>query len=217
MNRMKNFTGWLTGLLLALAATTALAQAQLVPGRDFTVIDPAQPTDNPAKIEVLEFFSYGCPHCKDLNPSLVKWVARQPADVVVRRVPVSFGRPQWANLSKLYFALEATGDLARLDEAVFVALHEKGLRLYDERSINEWVAAQGVDMKKFADAFGSFGVAAKVRRADQMVQTYRIDGVPALTVEGKYRVQTQSNSHDVLLAQADRIIAKARSERGSKK
>lgn len=217
MNRMKNFTGWLTGLLLALAATTALAQAQLVPGRDFTVIDPAQPTDNPAKIEVLEFFSYGCPHCKDLNPSLVKWVARQPADVVVRRVPVSFGRPQWANLSKLYFALEATGDLARLDEAVFVALHEKGLRLYDERSINEWVAAQGVDMKKFADAFGSFGVAAKVRRADQMVQTYRIDGVPALTVEGKYRVQTQSNSHDVLLAQADRIIAKARSERGGKK
>lgn len=217
MNRMKNFTGWLTGLLLALAASTALAQAQLVPGRDFTVIDPAQPTDTPAKIEVLEFFSYGCPHCKDLNPSLVKWVARQPADVVVRRVPVSFGRPQWANLSKLYFALEATGDLARLDEAVFAALHEKGLRLYDERSINEWVAAQGVDMRKFADAFGSFGVAAKVRRADQMVQTYRIDGVPALTVDGKYRVQTQSNSHDVLLAQADRIIAKARSERGGKK
>ncbi|WP_221227652.1 thiol:disulfide interchange protein DsbA/DsbL [Rhodocyclus tenuis] len=217
MNRMKNFTGWLAGLLLALAATTAMAQAQLLPGRDFTAIDPAQPTDTPTKVEVLEFFSYGCPHCKELNPVLGKWAARQPADVVVRRVPVSFGRPQWANLSKLYFALEATGDLARLDDAVFAALHEKGLRLYDERAINEWVAAQGVDMRKFADAFGSFGVAAKVRRADQMVQTYRIDGVPALTVDGKYRVLTQSNSHDVLLAQAERIIAKARSERGGKK
>ncbi|MBK1681741.1 twin-arginine translocation pathway signal protein [Rhodocyclus tenuis] len=214
---MKNFTGWLAGLLLALAATTAMAQAQLLPGRDFTAIDPAQPTDTPTKVEVLEFFSYGCPHCKELNPVLGKWAARQPADVVVRRVPVSFGRPQWANLSKLYFALEATGDLARLDDAVFVALHEKGLRLYDERAINEWVAGQGVDMRKFADAFGSFGVAAKVRRADQMVQTYRIDGVPALTVDGKYRVLTQSNSHDVLLAQAERIIAKARSERGGKK
>lgn len=217
MNTMKNLTGWLAGIVLALAATTALAQAQLVPGRDFAPIDPAQPTDTPAKIEVLEFFSYGCPHCKDLNPALGKWVARQPADVVVRRVPVSFGRPQWANLSKLYYALEATGDLARLDEAVFAALHEKGLRLYDERSINEWVAAQGVDMKKFADAFGSFGVASKVRRADQMVQTYRIDGVPALTVEGKYRVLVQSNSHDALLAQTDRIIAKARSERAGRK
>ncbi|WP_201209245.1 thiol:disulfide interchange protein DsbA/DsbL [Rhodocyclus purpureus] len=215
MKRMQTMVNWLAGLLLALSATLALAQGQLTPGRDYAPIDPAQPTDNPAKIEVLEFFSYGCPHCKDLNPLLDKWIANQRADVVVQRVPVSFGRPQWANLSKLFYALEATGDLSRLDGAIFAALHDKGLRLYDERSIKEWVAAQGVDAKKFADAFSSFGVASKVRRADQMVQSYRIDGVPALTVEGRYRVVTQGNLES-LLTQTDRIIAKARSEKARK-
>jgi thiol:disulfide interchange protein DsbA len=218
MNRLMTKTaGWLAGMLLALCASVALAQTPLVAGSDYAPVDPVQAVDNPAKIEVLEFFSYGCPHCKDLNPQLVKWIARQPADVVVRRVPISFGRPQWANLSKLYYALEATGDLERLDGTVFAALHDKGLRLYDERSINEWVAAQGVDMRKFADAFGSFGVASKVRRADQMAQGYRIDGVPSLAVDGKYRVLVQSSSHDALLAQADRVIAKARGEHATKK
>jgi thiol:disulfide interchange protein DsbA len=218
MNRLMTKTGsWLAGMLLALGASLALAQTPLVAGSDYVPVDPVQAVDNPAKIEVLEFFSYGCPHCKDLNPLLVKWIARQPADVVVRRVPISFGRPQWANLSKLYYALEATGDLERLDGAVFAALHDKGLRLYDERSINDWVAAQGVDMRKFADAFGSFGIASKVRRADQIAQNYRIDGVPSLAVDGKYRVLVQSSSHDVLLAQADRVIAKARGEHATKK
>ena len=216
MKRMQTMVSWLAGLLLALSATLALAQGQLTPGRDYAPIDPAQATDNPAKIEVLEFFSYGCPHCKDLNPLLDKWIASQRADVVVRRVPVSFGRPQWANLSKLFYALEATGDLARLDGTIFAALHDKGLRLYDERSIKEWVATQGVDAKKFADAFSSFGVASKVRRADQMVQSYGIDGVPALTVEGRDRVMTPGNLES-LLTQTDRIIAKARSEKSGKK
>lgn len=217
MNKLLTKTAsWLGATLLALATSAALAQTPLVAGRDYVPIDPPQAVDNPAKVEVLEFFSYGCPHCKTLNPLLGKWIAKQPADVVVHRIPVSFGRPQWANLSKLYFALETTGDLERLDGAVFAALHEKQLRLYDERAINEWVAAQGVDMRRFADAFGSFGVASKVRRADQMVQNYRIDGVPALTVDGKYRVLTQGD-HDALLAQADRIVARARSEHSPKK
>ncbi|WP_228384566.1 thiol:disulfide interchange protein DsbA/DsbL [Rhodocyclus gracilis] len=217
MQTIKTLTGWCAGMLLALTATTAMAQSAAVAGRDFAPIDPVQATDSPAKIEVLEFFSYGCPHCNDLNPLLVKWVARQPADVVVHRVPVSFGRPQWAILGKLYYALEITGDLARLDGAVFAALHEKGLRLIDERSITEWAVAQGVDARKFADAFNSFSVASKLNRAEQMVQAYKIDGVPAITVDGKYRVLAQGPL-EALLTQSDRVIAKARADRsGAKK
>lgn len=217
---MKNYlTGWLAAVTLALCGFALPAQAQqLAAGRDYSVIEPALATDEPAKIEVLEFFSYGCPHCNDLNPLLVKWIAKQPADVSVRRIPVGFGRPQWANLAKLFYALEATGDLARLDTAVFNALHVKNLILADDKSIAEWVAAQGVDAKKFSDAFNSFGVVSKAKRGDQLAQSAKIRGVPALVVDGRYLVVGQNiKSHADLLALTDKVIDKVRAERKTKK
>ena len=181
-------SGWIFVLTLALLAVVLPARAELAVGRDYVPIVPAQTSDHPAKIEVIEFFSYGCPHCSDFHPVLGKWSATLPGDVVLVRVPITFGRPQWASLAKLYYALEATGDLARLDGAVFDALHRKGIKLYDDRSVADWVKAQGVDGKKFADAYSSFGVVSKVKRADQMAQAYKIQGVPALAVDGKYLV-----------------------------
>ena len=108
---MKNLlTGWLAVLTLALFGLASPAQAQqLATGRDYNVIEPAMVTDEPAKIEVLEFFSYGCPHCNDLNPLLVKWAAKQPADVAFRRVPVGFGNPYYQLMARLYYSLEALG------------------------------------------------------------------------------------------------------------
>ncbi len=128
---------------LAVAAgllISASAQAQLALGRDYVNIEPPQPTDNPAKIEVVEFFSYGCPHCNDFHPLISKWAAKLPADVSFRRVPVSFGRAQWANIGKLYYAAEAIGELGKLDNAAFHAIHEKGIKLYDDGTITEWAA-----------------------------------------------------------------------------
>ena len=180
-------SGWVLAVILAMLATLP-ARAQLAVGRDYVPIVPAQLTDNPAKIEVLEFFSYGCPHCSEFHPIVSKWSSALPADVVFKRVPVSFGRPQWATLAKLFYALEASGDLTRLDAAVFDALHKKGTRLYDDKSVIDWVTAQGIDGKKFADAYNSFGVISKVKRADQMAQSYKIQGVPAMAVDGKYLV-----------------------------
>lgn len=206
--------GWLVAIAFALFSLALPVHAQLAAGKDYIVIEPAQSTDNPARIEVTEFFSYGCPHCSDLHPMVGKWAARQPADVVFKRVPVSFNRPQWTNLAKLYYALEVTGDLAKLDSSVFHALHEKGLKLADDKSIAEWVAAQGVDAKKFSDAYSSFGVVSKTKRADQMAQASKIRGVPALVVDGRYLVNGQDlKSQADLLALTDKIIDKARSER----
>ncbi len=206
--------GWLVAIAFALFAFALPVHAQLAAGKEYIVIVPAQSTDNPAKIEVIEFFSYGCPHCSDFHPMVVKWAARQPADVVFKRVPVSFNRPQWINLAKLYYALEVTGDLAKLDSSVFHALNVKGLNLSDDKSIAEWVAAQGVDAKKFSDAYSSFGVVSKTRRADQMAQASKIRGVPALVVDGRYLVTGQDlKSQADLLALTDKIIDKARSER----
>jgi thiol:disulfide interchange protein DsbA len=141
-----------------------------------------------------------------------------PADVTFKRVPVSFGRAQWASLSRLYYALEATGDLAKLDGAVFHALHEKGLKLYDEKSIAEWVTAQGVDAKKFSDAYNSFGVVSKVKRGDQLAQGAKIQGVPALAIDGKFLIVNEGvKDYAELVARADKVIEKARTERFKKK
>jgi len=199
----------------AAALTAALPAAAQTAGKDYTPIVPAQPTEDPAKVEVIEFFSYGCPHCSDFHPPIVAWAAKLPSDVFVRKVPITFGRAAWANAARLYYALEATGDLARLDGEVFKAIHGERVNLFEENAIKEWVARKGVDPKKFADAFTSFGVMSKVKRGDQLAQAYKISGVPALAVDGKYLVGGKDFGE--ALAITDKLIAKARSEKPGKK
>ncbi|WP_300335114.1 thiol:disulfide interchange protein DsbA/DsbL [Accumulibacter sp.] len=210
-------SGWLAALTLAILTMALPARAELAVGRDYVAIVPAQVTDNPARLEVIEFFSYGCPHCSDFHPTVSKWAASLPSDVVFKRVPISFGRPQWASLSRLYYALEATGELSKLDGAVFRALHQDGKKLYDDKSIIAWVSAQGVDSKKFSDAYNSFGVISQAKRADQMAQAYKIQGVPALAVDGKYLVTGKEvKGYPDLVALADQVIDKARGDRAKK-
>jgi len=210
-------SGWLLAITLAMLAVVLPVRAELVVGRDYVPIIPAQMTDTPAKIEVIEFFSYGCPHCSDFHPIVGKWAAALPSDVTFKRVPVTFGRPPWASLARLFYALEATGDLAKLDSAVFDALHKVGSKLYDDKSITAWVAAQGVDAKRFTEAYNSFAVVSKAKRADQMVQTYKIQGVPAMTVDGKYLVTGKElKGLAELPSLTDQVIGMARTDRKKK-
>lgn len=200
---------------LGAALTVALpAQAQSA-GKDFTPISPAQPTETPAKIEVVEFFSYGCPHCAEFAPLVNAWEGKLPADVVLKKVPVSFGRAAWTNAAKLYYALEVTGDQHRLEADIFKAIHVDRVNLFDEKNILEWVAKKGVDSKKFGEAFASFGVMSKVKRGDQMAQAYKIPGVPSLAVEGKYLVGGQGYAE--ALSITDKLVAKTRAEKAGKK
>ncbi|QRM17919.1 thioredoxin domain-containing protein [Dechloromonas sp. TW-R-39-2] len=200
---------------LGAALTVALpAQAQSA-GKDYTAITPAQPTEDAGKIEVLEFFSYGCPHCSDFHPQLSSWIGKLPSDVVVKRVPITFGRGAWANIAKLYYTLEITGDLAKLDGDVFKAIHAERINLFEEKALAEWVVKKGVDPKKFAETFNSFGVMSKVKRGDQMAQAYKIQGVPALAVEGKYLVGGKDFTETLQIS--DKLIAKVRSEKSGKK
>jgi len=198
----------------AALATPVAALAQTV-GRDYKLLNPMQPTDNPGKIEVLEFFSYGCPHCSDFNPLLTQWAAKLPADVVLRKVPVSFGRAAWGNAARLFYALEVTGDLKRLEADVFKAIHEQRTNLFDEKTIQKWVAERGVDTKKFNDTFASFGVQSKVRRGDQLAQAHRIEGVPALIIDGRFQIATLAFEQQ--LAVADKLIEQVRAEKAGKK
>ena len=183
-------------------------------GKDYTPIAPAQPTDEPGKIEIVEFFSYGCPHCYEFYPQLSAWAAKLPADVVIKKVPVNFNS-YFAAIAPFYYALEITGDLARLDANVFKTIHVDGNRLADPKSRAEWAQKNGVNVQKFEEAYKSFGVLSKVKRAEQMTAAYKVTGVPALAVEGKYLVGGKDFAD--ALAITDKLIAKARSEKAGKK
>ena len=207
---------WLAVLLAGLCLTTLTTQAAPVAGRDYRVIQPAQSTDDPGRIEVVEVFSYACPHCNELNPYIHKWEGKLPADVVFSRVPVNFN-PFYLLMARLYYSLEEIGELKRLDSAVFSAIHEKGVKLIDDQSILEWVTSQGVDAKKFSTAYNSFAVANKVRQADQLARDSKLQGVPALVVDGRYRVVGKNmKSIADLLVITDKLVDKVRQERKSK-
>jgi thiol:disulfide interchange protein DsbA len=206
----KYLPDWPSVLLAAFCLFSFPAVAQPVAGSDYAVIDPAQPTDDPDRIEVIEFFSYGCPHCNDLNPLIQLWVGDLPRDVLFRRVPVSFN-PFYVLMTRLFYTLDATDDLARLDGAVFAALHEKNLQLVSEKSIADWAVSQGVDARRFSEAWNSFSVEMKMKQADQATRNHHIQGVPAIVVDGRYRVGGKSLQE--LLRLTDEVIEMRRAER----
>jgi thiol:disulfide interchange protein DsbA len=198
-------------LAVALFALSVPLRAEVVAGQEYRPVDPPQKGDTPGKIEVIEFFSYGCPHCNEFYPLVTAWAAKLPKDVVFKRVATGMGRTAWTNLAKTYYTLETTGDLKRLDGPLFHAIHEEHLPLFDEKSITEWVGQHGVDTAKFTTTFESFGVNTKVSQAERMVENYKIEGVPMLAVDGRFIIL--GNSFEQFLSNADRVIAKARSER----
>ena len=198
--------------VLATAATgmSAPLHAQGVEGTDYRRIEPPQPTDSPGKIEVIEFFSYMCPHCKEFYPLVSTWAAKLPRNVVFRRVPVGFNRPAWINLARAYYALQVSGDLDKLDGALFHAIHDEHLQLLDEQSLADWVGKNGGHEEQFAAAYASFGVNNQTVQADQLAEKYGIEAVPTLTVNGEYLVMGQTFAE--MLLNTDRLIAQAQSE-----
>jgi thiol:disulfide interchange protein DsbA len=143
------------GSVFALAAlSTAPAFAQTA-GKDYTAIVPPQPSEEAGKIEVLEFFSYGCPHCADFNPLLSAWAAKLPADVVLKKVPVTFGRAAWANIARLFYTLEILGESARLEGDVSAPSSASASTV--RREVAERWIAKKASSEKFADTFSSFG------------------------------------------------------------
>jgi protein dithiol oxidoreductase (disulfide-forming) len=203
--------------LAALGTLPLLASAPLgaqQEGTDFRRIVPRQPTDTPGKIEVTEFFSYACPHCNEFYPLLTAWIAQQPKDVVLRRVPVGFGRPPWENLQRAFYALKASGDYDRIDAALFNAIHEKHeLLQVDEPTLAEWVGKNGGSADKFAAAYTSFSVNNATVQADKMAEDYGVDAVPTMAVNGEY--VALGDSFPEILSNTTHLVAKVRAERAA--
>jgi thiol:disulfide interchange protein DsbA len=182
---MKITTKWLSALLLPLVISTAVAAADYVEGTQYTRLASPQPTSAPDKIEVVEMFSYACPHCFHMEAELEAWLKAKPDDVVFVRLPVVF-RPEWELLAKAYFTAEILGVLDKTHEALFEAIHEKNQRFTDEAAMQAFFVSQGVSADAFKKTFDSFEVDMKVRNAKDMTRRYAITGVPTFIVNGKF-------------------------------
>lgn len=206
-------------LLLCLTGVGAYADATqggVELGRDYELVTPAQRPETGKKIEVLEIFWYGCPHCFALEPELGKWVKQLPRDVEFRRMPGIF-RDNWVPGAKAFYTFETLGLTNKLHGEMFNAIHLDGINFDDDRTLFDWAQQHGVNRKQFADAYSSFSVQSKVLRARQMTRAYGINGVPSIIVDGKYRTSpSMTGSYPALFNVIDQLIQKARQERGRK-
>jgi len=171
--------------LLALALMASGAAQAVDEGIEYKTLSSPQATESGEKVEVLELFWYGCPHCYHLEPALNRWLAKKPDYVEFRRMPAVLGR-SWAPHARAFFAAEMLGVLERLHEPFFAALHDEKRRLFTDEAIADWFASNGVDREEFMRAYNSFIVDMQVRRAQQYSARIGLDGVPAFVVNGKY-------------------------------
>ena len=198
-----------SGLFLAFAAC---AQDSPVEGVNYIELKPPQAVESSGKIEVLEFFWYRCPHCYALEPDLESWAKRLPRDVQLKRIP-GILNDDWAIDARIFYTLEAIGELERLHRPLFDTIHQQGgVRLRGDAFAKwtaDWLATQNVEMARYDAAFRSFTVESKLRRAAQMSRAYRLDGVPTLAVQGRYLV-VATTSRKAMLAAADFLIGETR-------
>jgi thiol:disulfide interchange protein DsbA len=200
----------LGAVALSLPQRAAAQGAAPVEGAQFTRLEPSVPPQIAGKIEVLEFFSYACPHCNAFEPTLDAWVKKLPADVAFQRVPVPF-LMNAESFQRTYYALQTLGQLDVLQRKVFTAVHVEHARLDKPADIAALVAKNGVDATKFLDVFNSFSVANSVSKAKRMTAAFRIDGVPTLAVQGRYLTSPgQAGGPEGALAVADFLIQRAR-------
>ena len=200
-------------LALAAAVLTLAsgAYAQSNSGLPYERLQPAQPTDVPqGKIEVIEFFWYGCPHCYRLEPSLNAWLKNKPADVVFKRVH-AIPSESWGLFAAIYYTLETMGLVDQYHDKVFDAMHKDQKNLTNAKILDAWLQQNGIDPVKYHEVEKSFTVNAKLKRAAQMTAAYKVDGVPRVFVDGKlYTGPEFAGGEDKIMGAVDQMIAAER-------
>jgi thiol:disulfide interchange protein DsbA len=216
----------LTGLVMMFFAGSSSAQPQATLGRDYTLINPAQPTDSGKKIEVIEFFWYGCIHCYNLEGPIKAWLKRKPADVEFRYVPAIFDPASWGPMARAFYALDALGVGTKFHDEIFTAIHRDGVKaiVTDPRVMADWFANKGIEKQKFVDAYNSFAVNGRVKRSEDMTRSYDVPGTPAIAVDGKFMtgpsmaMNADGNpGYERFFQVLDQLIARARKERAGQK
>lgn len=203
-------------LALVTAGFASAQQPALRPKLEYIVVEPPQPVTTGERIEVVEFFWYGCPHCYRLQPSLEAWLKRKPADVELRRIPAIF-RDSWAAHARVYYTLDALGEVGRLHQAVYRALHEEELALNTANTTADWAARNGIEPARWLTAYNSADVERKVQESRSYTKAYGVPGTPSLVVDGRYLTSSgMSETMPGVITILDGLIAMARDRRAGK-
>jgi thiol:disulfide interchange protein DsbA len=201
--------------IFLLACACTVARAQPVAGREYIVLDPPRQVQTGDNIEVLEFFYYGCPVCYEAQPHIARWQLDAGAGVTLKRVPAV--SDAWVTFARVYYALEATGLLARLHWPIYDNHHFDGKRLNEDKNLLEWLSSNGVDSARFKQALDSHEVTIRVEEARKMLDTYKVNGVPSLVVDGKYVTSARlAGGVKEMMGVLEFLVARAREERGKK-
>jgi len=196
----------------ALAPAASRAQGNPVEGRNYVRLTQPVPVSAAAdKIEVIDFFWYGCPHCAAFEPELDAWAKRLPEHVAFSRVPVAFRAEPFTTHQRIFYALDTLGLLDAMHRKVFYAVHVERLALDKPADIAAYMTKHGVDATKFLEAFNSFTTQSRIKRANGLVDGYKIDGVPAIGVHGRYYTSgAMAGGNDRSLVVADFLVQKLR-------
>ncbi len=196
--------------------TAQAADVPLEAGKTYIELSNAVPVAVPGKIEVVELFWYGCPHCYAFEPVVNPWAEKLPSDVNFVRLPAMFGGP-WDAHGQMFLTLEAMGVEHKVHAAVFNAIQKEGKRLTDKNEMAEFLATQGVDKEKFLQTFDSFAIKGQIAKAKDLAKKYEISGVPTMVVDGKYRFDLgTAGGPEQALNVADQLIAKERAAKTAK-
>lgn len=213
MNRYKSLTAFFLLLLSFGLIHSSNARADIIEGRDYTILTNPQPTQDSNTIEVLEFFWYGCPHCNSLHPHLKTWLIHLPGDVSFRYVPAIL-RANWVSAAKIFYTIEAIGITDTLHDKIYEAIHRNKIDLNNESVLFDWIEKQGIERKRFEDTYHSFAVQNQVARSTQMTRQYQLTGVPALVINGKYLTSGKmGGTPQDTIKTLELLIEKAREER----
>ena len=186
------------------------ADVPLEAGKTYVELSKPVAVAVPGKVEVVELFWYGCPHCYSFEPVINPWAEKLPADVNFVRIPAMFGGP-WDAHGQMFLTLEAMGVENKVHSAVFNAIQKEGKRLTDKNEMADFLATQGVDKDKFLATFDSFAIKGQITKAKELAKKYEISGVPTMVVNGKYRFDLgTAGGPEQALSVADQLIAKER-------
>lgn len=203
---LKKIVGF--ALVIFFVSFAALLKAEEKSSTGYEAVSPPQPTANSAKIEVIEFFWYGCPHCYSFEPTLTTWLKAKPENVEFIRIPAIFNE-QWGKHAKAYFTAEALGVIDKIHADFFDAIQEKKQELETEDELAKFFAAHGVKEADFRETYNSFMIDAKMRQAPALAAKYGITGVPAIIVNGKYKTNgTLAGSQEKMIDVMNALIKK---------
>jgi thiol:disulfide interchange protein DsbA len=211
-----NFGRFFAVLILSLSYTvSSVASAELVEGEAYTRLLNPQPTLSNDKIEVLEFFWYGCPHCNDLHPHIKTWLEEMAEDVSFRYVPTIF-RTNWVPGAKAFYVIDMIGEKENLHDKIYDAIHRDKIDLSEESELFDWVEKQGIERDIFVNAYNSFAVQNQVAKSTQMSRDYKLSGVPSIVVDGTYLTSgTMGGTPEGTIKILNKLIDKVREDRES--